>query len=203
MQCVFAKGKTNEQNLSAPVSKGSYVLNIENASSYFEPGDAIFISDGNGENTEYLGSCNRATQTEAECASALKQDRAEGALVWKPGSAFFWRRTRAFPVERNLNTGVEARRSGGGVVFLTRIRESFFTELLKFENLRLAQIHEFLGWMEEAIRGGLDRFTFCDEEGGVYEVCLISSRIVQNEKARNAVDLELELERIQEGIYTG
>jgi len=201
MRSVFAKGKTNERPLSAPASQGSFILPVENASLYYSPGDLIFLSDADGANAEFQGPATSVSSMEIQSLSAVSKPREAGSLCWKPSHVLMWPQKRSSPIRRTQDTGVEARRSAGGVLYLTKIRETSCSEILRFDSLRLKEMADFTFFLEEALLGGIERFTFCDESGEVFLAALISSRILQNEASPNAIGIEMEIARIEEGRY--
>ena len=201
MGCVFAKGKTNERELSGASPPGSFALPVENASAYFDPGDLIFISDAEGAGVEFLGPATAVSESEVRCLLGLAGAYEAGDLCWKPTNFFLWKERRSLPARRILDTGVESRRSAGGVLYLTRISEAFFSEILRFEKVRMKKIAEFVVWVEEVLEGGVEKFSFCDEDRSVSVAALLSSEIVQDEKSPDAVALEMKLERVEEEKY--
>lgn len=201
MRCVFAKGKTGETNLSGAVSKGSFILPIEQAPLYFQAGDLCFISDADGSNAEFLGPVTSVSENEVQCVLAVSRNREQGAPCFKPLQFYWWPQKRAYPVHRILNTGVEPRRSAGGVLYLTKTRETSFTEIVTFENLRKKEIDEFLSFMDTVLLGGMERFTFCDEDGALGTFALLSSRITRKEKSPETISIEMELEEIGKSRY--
>jgi hypothetical protein len=201
MRCVFAKGKTGGTNLSGNVSAGSFILPIEGASLYFQPGDLCFISDEDGGNAEFLGPVTGVSENEVQCVTAVSRNREPGAPCFKPLSFYWWPQKRTYPVRRFLESGVEQRRSAGGVLYLTKIRETSFSETVLFENLRKKELDEFLLFIETSLLGGIEHFTFCDEDGALMTAALLSSRIIQNEKSPQSIAIEMELEEIEKSRY--
>jgi len=201
MRCIFAKGKTSERTLSAPASQGSFILSVENASLYYNPGDLVFLADADGSNTEFPGPVVSVSSTEIQCLSAVSKSRSTGSLCWKPLHSLLWPQKRFSPIRRIRDTGVEARRSTGGVLYMTKIRESSCSEILRFDSLRLKEIVDFTSFLEDVLLGGIERFTFCDESGEVFVASLVSSKILENETSPNAIGIEMEIARIEEGKY--
>ena len=201
MRCVFAKGISNQRELSESSSAGSFILSVSNAKDYFNPGDLIFISDADGANLEFLGAATSVTTDKIQCLYALSLGRTTGALCWKPTHFLTWSRKRTMPLTRTLDTGVISRRSAGGVLYLSKVRESSHSELVRFENLRMKQVADFFSWLEEVINGGIEPFTFCDEDRQVSSVALVTTEIVQDETSSESIGLELELARIETGQY--
>ena len=201
MRCVFAKGKLNQRPLSAPASKGSFILPVENASLYYAPGDLIFLSDAGGANVEFPGPVTSVSSMEIQCLSAVSRRRAGGSLCWNPLHELLWPQKRSSPIRRTRDTGVEIRRSSGGVIYLTKIREASCSEILRFESLRLMEMVDFTFFLQDALLDGIEPFTFCDESSVVYTAALVSSRILENEASPNATGIEMEIARIKEGRY--
>ena len=201
MRPLFAKGKTNERTLSGAVAAGSYRLPVDNAPVYFSPGDLIFVSDADGGRTECAGAATAVFASEVRCLAGLSQGRSAGALCWKPTQFFSWPNERAMPVSRTLDTGVEARRSAGGVLYLAKIREGAHQEILRFDNLRKVHVALFIEWMTNHLNGGVEPFTLCDERGAVSVVAIVSSRIAQDEKSEESVRLEIEIECLEREAY--
>jgi len=201
MRCLFARGKLNQRELSSPASRGSFLVPVSNASDYFEPGDLVFVSDADGGRTGFLGPAASVSSTEIQCLLALSCSRDPGALVWKPLESLLFPKKRKHPRERCHDTGVSVRRSIGGSLHLTRIREPVRTETLRFEGLRKREVEELLDWMEEVLGGGIERFTFCDESCRVSVSAILSSEILHDEKSPDGVGIEMEIERLEKERY--
>lgn len=201
MRPVFVRGKMNEQTLSGSVSAGSCRLPVTGAIGYFTAGDLIFVSDADGTLVEFLGPATVVLANEVRTLGAVAMGRSTGARIWKPEHFFQWTVERAMPILRTHDTGIVARRSAGGVLYVTKVRETSISETLRFEDLRRSEAVQFTDWVEECLNGGLEKFTFCDGEGAVQISILLSTRILQNEKSYQHVTLELELECIESASY--
>ena len=201
MRPVFVKGKMNEQTLSGAVPAGSCRLPVTGAVGYFTAGDLIFVSDADGTLVEFLGPATVVLANEVRSLGAVAVGRSTGARIWKPEHFFQWTVERAMPVLRTHDTGVVARRSAGGVLYMTKVRETSICESLRFEDLRRSEAVQFTDWVEECLNSGLEKFTFCDGEGTAQISILLSMRILQNEKSYQHVTLEIELECLESASY--
>jgi hypothetical protein len=202
MRCLFAKGKSCETVLSGNVSAGSCILPIEQASLYFQPGDLCFVSDADGSGAEFLGPVTAVSENEIQCVMAVSQSREQGAACFKPTSFYWWPQNRTYPVRRILDSGIEERRSAGGVLYLTKTREAYSSETVAFETLRKKETDEFLSFVQTALLEGVERFTFCDETGTLFTTALLSSRIMQKEPSPEKASIEMELAVIEKSRYT-
>lgn len=193
---LFAKGKTSERPLIALAARGAFRISVQNASSCFAAGDLIFISDADGARVEFLGRATSVLSSEVRCLYGLSFNRAAGALCWKPAFAFCWKTSRALPAAEREETGVKARRSAGGVLFLTKVKETSRSIALTIHALRKGEASAFSLWVRDVLRGGIEPFTFCEEYSPVRKVALLSSRIIQKEISPDRISLEMELEHL-------
>ncbi|HOE62385.1 MAG TPA: hypothetical protein PKW18_00870 [Candidatus Sumerlaeota bacterium] len=198
---LFAKGKTNERPLIAPALRGAFRFSMQNASLYFAAGDLIFISDANGARVEFLGKATSALSSEVRCLYGLSYSRAAGAICWKPANAFCWKAPRLLPSAEREETGVIARRSVGGVLFLTKIKEATRSLSLTISAVRKNDASAFSHWVRDILRGGIEPFAFCEEYAPVRKAALISSRIAQKENFPEQIAVEIELEILAAGDY--
>ncbi|MBN1899819.1 hypothetical protein JW926_00670 [Candidatus Sumerlaeota bacterium] len=201
MQCLFAKGKEGETTLSGNISAGSFVLPIEQANLYFQPGDLCFVTDADGSHAEFRGPVAAVSANEIQCVHAASRNRSQGAPCFKPQYFYWWLRNRSYPVRRILDSGIEQRRSAGGVLYLTKIREASFSETVAFDNLRKKQIDDFVSFLDTILSGGVEHFTFCDEEGAVITAALLSSRITRKDQSPQTISIEMELLEIAPSRY--
>jgi hypothetical protein len=201
MRCVFAKGKMNEREIVSFAGASSFVIPVTDASIYFSAGDLIYISDPDYSDVEFLGPVTSITGNEIQCLSALKKSRLAGSRVWKPENYIMWPRKRSVPKKRRIETGIQSRFSAGSHLFLTRIREKSVFENLRFQDLRLREIHLFSDWIDSVIDGGLEIFTFTDEDSVVSTAAISSPELIYIEKSQDALLIDMEIRILDKGKY--
>lgn len=193
MRCLFAKGKESERAFSSGVVAGSHIIPVTDANQYFQPGDFIFASNASGQNVEFLGPATSVNTGEISCFYPHGMDRPAGSLCWKPEHRFMFSKKRTRP-ERSLQTGISTRRSLGGQAYLTKIREQTERETLQLEKVRKVEADEFREWINNALAGGIETFTFCDERRNISTAILLTTEIKETENAPEEVSIEVEIE---------
>jgi len=196
MKPVFAKGTRAQASLSASAAKGALTLPVNDADSIFSVGELLFCSEADGSELECLGPVTAVDGVGVTVALGLASAKSGGAKVWTPETSLLWPLGRSAPLRRTYHSGVEVQRSVGGALYHTRLADPYWEEPLVFERVARADYAQYEGWFIDTLRGGVEEFTFVDEERRVSAVKILNTAVEQEESPAGVARVAIQLARV-------
>ena len=197
---LFAVAKNLERALSHAETAGATDLHVPSPSD-FSVGAPIFVSEANGAEMEFLGRIRAIGDDTISVAFGLAADKSATAKIWTPSSAFPWEAVTSQPMERSFHEGIRVEQSVGGALWSVRTAEPLRTDRLRFREISRSHFAAFRSWLSAQVRGGLDDFTWVDEERNVARVRLVRCDFTQVEERPRVVELIVDLAVLEEGGY--
>ncbi len=155
MNYLFTQGQLSEQIIGDSLFAGATNIPLSGASTHYQPGDLLFISESDGADLEYLGGVTASDASSVSFALPLRQNKNASAKLWKPANAFLLQAEPRKPIEREWDSGVAVERALGGPVYSVRIatpREIFDLELEAIARDRDAAL---IAWLDATTDFGL------------------------------------------------
>jgi hypothetical protein len=197
---LFAKARDRERTLTQAAQAGTKTLHVS-APSEFALGDRIFVSESDGSELEYLGPVTQIGADSLTVTHALANPKTITARIWRPQSAFQWDTVTTEPVERVFHEGIAVERSVGGALWAVRLADPIREDTLRFTGVSRAAFASFRSWLSSHACGGLDDFTWVDEQRACARVRLLNCDFIQLEKVPRVVALDIRLAVLGEGAY--
>lgn len=198
---LFAKGKELERPLTHSANAGENFLRCAN-SYEFGIGQRTFVAESDGAELEYMGPVTMAGDPPwVETVLSLKQAKTVTATLWRAQTFFQWETVTSQPVQRAFHEGIVVERSVGGRLWSVRVADPLREDTLRFTGVSRPSFAAFQGWMAAATRGGLEEFTWVDEERQIARVRLVNCDLVQVENSPRTLAIDLKLAVLAEGEY--
>lgn len=120
MTLLFTHALNPPQTLPGPVATGDTTLALPSASSFFAPGDILFVADADATNAEYLGAVSAADTSSLTFTLPAQTARPAGASLFSPINVIRTTGRLNPPLQRTFQSGVHTQRTLGGQVVAIR-----------------------------------------------------------------------------------
>lgn len=120
MSLLFIQALNPPQTLPGPVAPGDTTLALPSASSFFAPGDLLFVADADATNAEFLGAVSAVDSSSLTFTLPAQTARPAGASLFAPVNVIRTAGRLDPPLQRTLQSGVHAQRTLGGAVVAVR-----------------------------------------------------------------------------------
>lgn len=198
---LFAQGRDAEQTLGDVVAAGATTIALAGANGIFSVGEALFISESDATETEYLGAVKSVSPTDLDFSLSVRVSKNSGALLWRPVNSLNIGGDPKLPQRRRSLTGVHVERSLGGTVFA--VQTGAAGEILdwRLDRLTPAQSAALGVWLDSTVQGGLAAFTLIAPTRELNAVRLREAEYVRKEGPGGETAFELNLLVEQAGGY--
>lgn len=190
---VMALAQGGASALLAEVEAGQEYFALADGIDNFHPGEPLFLAKEDAADNHYLG---RIVLIEEDRLMAERPAPAacpDGAMLWTPGSHFEWSVGRRPPWIESRDRGAECLRTADGGAITARWRDPRRSMVFAVGPIPAAEAEAFRAWIESALRGGLDPFTWADEYGAVARAWMQNPEIEEHRAEDGLVSLRLTL----------
>lgn len=147
---LFTSDLNAPQVLPNPVAPGDTTFALPSASSFFSPGDLLFVADADATHAEYLGSVSAADSSSLTTTLPAQTARPASASLFSPLSVVRANARLDPPLKRTLQTGVHTRRTLGGAAVAIRTAQPATTIELNLAGLTPAEEEQLLSNLNAA-----------------------------------------------------
>jgi hypothetical protein len=202
---LFARGRLNETALGEVTAAGATSIALADADQLFSAGQALFIGEDDGGETQWLGKATAVDAASIAFSRPLAQSKNSGALLWAAQSVLDTPSQAATPIRRAIDGGVAVERTRGGQWLATQTAEPGETWTLTLEGLTPTAERAIVNWLGEQAGWGLQPITLIEPDGAmtVARPATGEGRGVQRERQPGGrARLTLPLWIVAEGSYS-